>query len=241
MGGHQATARFDVGTERGDLPVIEAGGALHLVASGLALPQAYNTFVPAAAFYGIRQGKIVGVPTGGPDSEATMINTQLLREVGLDPSYDKLKSWTWEDFDAAADRLTVRNGTEVQRAGYRMKVPDGRHLAVWMYSQGGSLYNKDYTGLAVNNEQGVRAPDHLLMLFNGKRVSAGLGGALLDLFYQGRAAMVQVNASDMQPKRLRAPQWKAVLKDLPQLQRAFDVATVGGEPRGCASTRWRRR
>ena len=70
----------------------------------------------------------------------------------------------------------MRRGTEVERAGYQVKVPDGRHLAVWMYSQGGSLYNKDYTGLAVNNEQGVRALEHLLLLLNGKRVSAGLGG-----------------------------------------------------------------
>jgi ABC-type glycerol-3-phosphate transport system substrate-binding protein len=265
---------------------------------------AYNKFVPAAAFYGIRQGKIAGVPTGGPDSEVTLVNTRHFKEAGLDPSYDKLKSWTWEDFDTAADKLTVRSGTDVQRAGYQVKVPDGRHLAVWMYSQGGALYNKDYTGLAVDNEQGVRALDHLLLLLNGKRVSNGLGGNLLDLFYQGRAAMVQVNASDMQPTRLRAPQiqfdifayprhpqggkyatatwinmhtipkgtkildqaweflvwyasldgvlkrlemlnsysprldlvetplWKAVLKDFPQLQRAFDVATVGGERPG---------
>ena len=139
----------------------------------------------------MRQGKIAGVPSGGPDSEVTLINTQYFREAGLDPSYDRLKNWTWEDFDAAAERLTVRRGTEVERAGYQVKVPDGRHLAVWMYSQGGSLYNKDYTGLAVNNEQGVRALEHLLLLLNGKRVSAGLGGNLTNLFLEGKAAMVQ--------------------------------------------------
>jgi len=233
-----------------------------------------------------------------------MINTQFFREVGLDPSYDKLKNWTWEDFDAAAEKLTVRSGTDIQRAGYQVKIPDGRHMAAWMYSQGGKLYNKDNTGLDVNNEMGARVLDHLLSLLNGKRVSNGLGGSLLNLFYQGKAAMVQVNASDMQPTRLRAPeiqfdivayprhpqggkyatatwinmhtipkgtkildqsweflawyaslevvlkrlemlnsysprldlvetpQWKAVLKDFPQLQRAFDVATVGGERPG---------
>lgn len=31
---------------------------------------------------------------------------------------------------------------------------------------------------------------------------------------------------------VETPQWKAVLKDFPQLQRAFDVATVGGERPG---------
>ena len=166
---------------------------------------AYSKFVPAAAFYGIRQGKIAGVPTGGPDSEVTLVNTRHFREAGLDPSYDKLKAWTWEDFDAAADKLTVRGGTEVQRAGYQVKVPDGRHLAVWMYSQGGSLYNKDYTGLAVNNEQGVRALEHLLLLLNGKRVSNGLGGALTDLFLQGKATMAQGGNWQVQELKLKNP------------------------------------
>jgi multiple sugar transport system substrate-binding protein len=187
---------------------------------------AYSKFVPAAAFYGIRQGKIAGVPTGGPDSEVTLVNTRHFREGGLDPSYDKLKSWTWEDFDAAADKLTVRSGTEVQRAGYQVKVPDGRHLAVWMYSQGGKLYNKDYTGLEVDNEQGTRALDHLLLLLNGKRTSAGLGGNLLDLFLSGQAAMVQGgnwNANDI---RRRNPQFPFDMMAYPRHPRSGKYATA---------------
>ena len=273
---------------------------------------AYSKFVPASAFYGMRQGKIAGVPSGGPDSEVTLINTQYFREAGLDPSYDRLKNWTWEDFDAAAERLTVRRGTEIERAGYQVKVPDGRHLAVWMYSQGGSLYNKDYTGLAVNNEQGVRALEHLLLLLNGKRVSAGLGGSLTNLFLEGKAAMAQGGNWQVQELQLKnpqlqfdmiayprapqggkyatatwvnmttlprgaqrtdqgwefltwdaslegalkrlerlnqygprldffeSPQWKARIKETPQLQRTQDVAAAGGSAPGCASTRWKR-
>jgi ABC-type glycerol-3-phosphate transport system substrate-binding protein len=265
---------------------------------------AYSKFVPAAAFYGIRQGKIAGVPTGGPDSEVTLVNAQHFKEAGLDPSYDRLKSWTWEDFDTAADKLTVRRGTDVERAGYQVKVPDGRHLAVWMYSQGGSLYNKEHTGLDVNNEMGVRVLEHLLLLLNGKRVSNGLGGALTDLFLQGKATMVQGGNWQVQELKLKNPElefdmiaypkhprggkyatatwvnmttipkatkrldqawefvawhaalpaalkrlevlnqygprldffasaeWKARVKDVPQLQRTQDVAAVGGERPG---------
>jgi multiple sugar transport system substrate-binding protein len=264
----------------------------------------YSRFVPAAAFYGVRQGKVAGIPWQGPDSEVTLVNTQHFREAGLDPSYDKLKNWTWEDLDVAADKLTVRRGGEVERAGYQVKVPDGRHLAVWMYSQGGSLYNKDYTGLAVNNEQGVRALDHLLLLLNGKRVSKGLGGNLTNLFLTGEATMVQAGNWNVSEVRLKAPQlqfdliayprhpaggkyatatwvnmvtipkaagrpdqawefvswyaslegalkrletlnlysprldffetaeWKARVKETPQLQRTQDVAVVGGERPG---------
>jgi ABC-type glycerol-3-phosphate transport system substrate-binding protein len=187
---------------------------------------AYDKFVPASAFYGIRQGKIAGIPTGGPDSETTLINTQYFREAGLDPDHDKLKGWTWEDFDAAAEKLTVRSGTEVQRAGYQVKVPDGRHLAVWMYSQGGRLYNKDYTGLEVDNEQGTRALDHLLLLLNGKRVSNGLGGNLLDLFLSGQAAMVQGgnwNANDI---RRRNPRFEFDMFAYPRHPRAGKYATA---------------
>jgi multiple sugar transport system substrate-binding protein len=265
---------------------------------------ALNKFVPASAFYAVRQGKMAGVPTGGPDSEVTLVNTRHFREAGLDPSYDKLKAWTWEDFDTAADKLTVRRGTDVERAGYQVKIPDGRHLAVWMYSQGGSLYNKDYTALDVNNEQGVRAMEHLLLLLNGKRVSNGLGGALTDLFLQGKATMAQGGNWQVQELKLknpelefdmiaypRAPQggkyatatwvnmetmpkgtkhpeqawefltwhaalpaalkrlevlsqygprldffesaeWKARVKEIPQLQRTQDIAAVGGERPG---------
>jgi multiple sugar transport system substrate-binding protein len=90
---------------------------------------AHDKFVAAAAFYGIRQGKIAGVPTGGgPDSEVTLVNTWHFKEAGLDPSYDKLKNWTWNDFDAAAEKLTRRSGNTVERAGYQVKLPDGRHL-----------------------------------------------------------------------------------------------------------------
>jgi ABC-type glycerol-3-phosphate transport system substrate-binding protein len=168
---------------------------------------AYAKFVPAAAFYGIRQGKIAGVPTGGPDSEVTLLNTRHFQEAGLDPSYEKLKSWTWDDFDAAADRLTQRQGGDVARAGYQVKVPDGRYLAVWMYSQGGSLYNKDHNGLAVNNEQGVRVFEHLLSLLNGKRTSLPLGaGDLTTLFVQGQVTMVQGGNWQVQELKLKNPQ-----------------------------------
>jgi ABC-type glycerol-3-phosphate transport system substrate-binding protein len=146
------------------------------------------------------------VPTGGPDSEITLVNTQYFREAGLDPSYDKLKAWTWDDFDLAADKLAVRRGGTVERAGYQVKIPDGRHLAVWMYSQGGRLYNKDYTGLEVDNERGARVFEHLLLLLNGKQVSNGLGGSLTNLFLEGKAAMVQGGNWQVAELRLKNPQ-----------------------------------
>jgi ABC-type glycerol-3-phosphate transport system substrate-binding protein len=187
---------------------------------------AYSKFVPAAAFYGIRQGKIAGVPTGGPDSEVTLVNTRHFREAGLDPSYDKLKGWTWDDFDEAAEKLTKRSGATIDRAGYQVKVPDGRHLAVWMYSQGGTLYNKDYTGLAVDNEQGVRVFEHLLFLLNGKRVSNGLGGALTDLFLQGKATMVQGGNWQVQELKLKNPQLEFDMIAYPKHPRGGKYATA---------------
>ncbi|MBI3970747.1 MAG: extracellular solute-binding protein [Chloroflexi bacterium] len=187
---------------------------------------AYNKFVPASSFYGIRQGKIAGVPTGGPDSEVTLVNTQYFREVGLDPSYDKLKNWTWDDFDAAAEKLTIRRGDTVERAGYQVKVPDGRHMAVWMYSQGGKLYAKDYTGLDVNNELGVRALEHLLLLLNGKRVSNGLGGSLTNLFLQGNAVMVQGGNWQVPELRLKNPQLQFDMIAYPKHPRGGKYATA---------------
>ncbi|HEX2035364.1 MAG TPA: extracellular solute-binding protein [Chloroflexota bacterium] len=187
---------------------------------------AYSKFVPASAFYGMRQGKIAGVPTGGPDSEVTLVNTQYFQEAGLDPSYEKLKAWTWDDFDLAADKLTVRRGGTVERAGYQVKVPDGRHLAVWMYSQGGRLYNKDYTGLEVNNEQGVRVFEHLLLLLNGKQVSLPLGANLTNTFLEGRAAMVQGGNWQVTELRLKNPQLQFDMIAYPRHPRGGQYATA---------------
>jgi ABC-type glycerol-3-phosphate transport system substrate-binding protein len=153
---------------------------------------AMDKFIPASSFYAVRQGKIAGIPMEGPDSEVTLYNTDHFREVGLDPSYDRVKNWTWEDFDQAAMRLTVRRGAEVERPGYTVKVPDGRYFACWMYSQGGLFYKRDYTGLDVNNEKGVNVFAHLLDLLEGKRVSTPITVTNhFDLFLEGRAAMVQ--------------------------------------------------
>src|SRR5919108_356253 len=187
---------------------------------------AYGKFVPASAFYGIRQGKIAGIPTGGPDSEVTLINTQYFREAGLDPSYDRLKNWTWDDFEAAAEKLTKRSAGTVERAGYQVKIPDGRHMAVWMYSQGGRLYSQDYTGLAVDNEQGVRVFEHLLLLLNGKQVSNGLGGSLTNLFLEGKAAMVQGGNWQVQELRLKNPQLEFDMIAYPRHPRGGKYATA---------------
>lgn len=186
----------------------------------------YSRFVPASAFYGIRQGKIAGIPTGGPDSEVTLVNTQQFREVGLDPSYDKLKNWTWDDFAAAAEKLTVRRGADVERAGYQVKIPDGRHMACWMYSQGGTLYNQPHTALDVNNEQGVRVFEHLLLLLNGKRVSRGLGGNLTNLFLAGEATMVQGGNWQVQDLRLKNPQLQFDMIAYPRHPRGGKYATA---------------
>ena len=94
----------------------------------------------------------------------------------------------------------------MERAGYQVKVPDGRHMAVWMYSQGGRLYNKDYTGLEVNNELGGRVLEHLLHLLNGKQVSNSLGGNLTNLFLEGKATMVQGGNWQVQELQLKNPQ-----------------------------------
>lgn len=186
----------------------------------------FSKFAPAAAFYGIRQGKAAGIPWQGPDSEVTLLNTQHFREAGLDPSYDKLKSWTWDDFVTAAEKLTVRQGNDVTRAGYQVKVPDGRHLAVWMYSQGGRLYNKDYTGLEVNNEMGTRVFEHLLLLLDGKRTSKGLGGSLTNMFLAGEATMVQAGNWQVSEIRLKGPQIQFDMIAYPRHPRSGKYATA---------------
>ena len=139
---------------------------------------AYSKFVPASAFYGIRQGKIAGVPTGGPDSEVTLVNTQYFREAGLDPSYDKLKAWTWEDFDTAADSGSPCAGRHGGRAGRVPGQGPGRAAPGGVDVQPGREPLQQGLHRAGGEQRaGGAGPGAPPALLNGKRVSNGLGGS----------------------------------------------------------------
>lgn len=98
--------------------------------------------------------------------------------------------------------------------------------AFYGISQGGRLYNKDYTELEVNNELGARVFEIILLLLNGKRVSKGPGGRLTNLFLAGEAAMVQAGNWQVSELRRKAPQLQFDMMAYPRHPRSGKYATA---------------
>lgn len=85
-----------------------------------------------AGFYPafLRNGQIGGHTWGVPFQRSTIVmywNKDAFREVGLDPEHAPA---TWEEMVSAAQRLTKRNGNDVNRWG--IQIP-GTGFAYWLY------------------------------------------------------------------------------------------------------------
>jgi multiple sugar transport system substrate-binding protein len=98
--------------------------------------------------------KIVGVPAL-VDNLAIVYNKQLFKEAGVAPPTPQ---WTWDDFRAAAKRLT-----DPSKKQYGWLIPaDGTEDTVWHYDAmlweaGGDILNADNTQAAFDSAAGVKA------------------------------------------------------------------------------------
>ena len=98
--------------------------------------------------------KIVGVPAL-VDNLAIVYNKTLFKEAGVAPP---TADWTWDDFRAAAKKLT-----DPSKKQYGWLIPaDGSEDTVWHYDAmlweaGGDILNSDNTEAAFNSDAGVEA------------------------------------------------------------------------------------
>jgi multiple sugar transport system substrate-binding protein len=98
--------------------------------------------------------KIVGVPAL-VDNLAIVYNKKLFADAGVAPP---TPTWTWDDFRAAAAKLT-----DASKGQYGWLIPaDGSEDTVWHYlpmlwEAGGNILNSDNTKAAFNSEAGVKA------------------------------------------------------------------------------------
>ena len=98
--------------------------------------------------------KIVGVPAL-VDNLAIVYNKKLFKDAGVSPPTPE---WTWDDFRAAAKKLT-----DPSKKQYGWLIPaDGSEDTVWHYDAmlweaGGDILNSDNTEAAFNSDAGVEA------------------------------------------------------------------------------------
>jgi multiple sugar transport system substrate-binding protein len=140
--------------------------------------------------------KIVGVPAL-VDNLALVYNKELFAAAGVpEPTAD----WTWDDFRAAAQKLT---DSSKKQFGWAY-VADGSEDTVWrfdtlLWQAGGDVLTPDGTQAAFNSEAGVKAAtllqqmatvDHSVYLDNGN-------GNYANLFNSGKIAMLFTGPWDL--------------------------------------------
>ncbi len=145
----------------------------------------------ATSAYRSKDGKFYGVPWEGPDSSIIAINSTLFEEAGYDPQGADIK--TWDDFVAAAQALTKRDGDEITQAGYLAQ--SNRSIETfnsWLVSNGGAMSDESFSAATFNNEQGLQVLQLQLALLNEHKVSFPISPDRQDqqLFVQGKAAMI---------------------------------------------------
>jgi multiple sugar transport system substrate-binding protein len=141
--------------------------------------------------YRSKDGTFYGVPWEGPDSGIIAINSKLAQEAGLDPKGADIK--TWDDFVNAAQAMTKTEGDEVTQAGFLAS--DFSYIemfASWLYANGGTLSNDDFTEPTFNTEAGQAVLQKEYDLLNTQKVSFPVSADRLDsqLFMQGKAGMI---------------------------------------------------
>ncbi|MCE7983534.1 MAG: extracellular solute-binding protein [Caldilinea sp. CFX5] len=145
----------------------------------------------ATNMYRSKNGKYYGVPWEGPDSSIIAVNSNLLKEVGLDPQGADIK--TWDDFVEAAKALTKRDGDEITQAGYL--IPDHRYIEFfnsWLVSNGGAMHDEDFAAATFNDDKGLQVLEMQLALLNEHKVSFPIAPERQDeqLFLQGKVGMI---------------------------------------------------
>jgi ABC-type glycerol-3-phosphate transport system substrate-binding protein len=131
-----------------------------------------DQFFAAAKTYTQQAGHTFGVATEGPAGYALAYNLDHFKEVGLAPA--ATASWTWQEFADAAAKLTKRSGDTITQSGWLGAAGSVEYFCDWLYSDGGTFYNPDYTGVAFDDGRGAAVLQFMSDMLNKNRVSATL-------------------------------------------------------------------
>ncbi len=149
-------------------------------------------FMPGALAYNQKQGDVYGIPVEGPDSYTLNYNRDMFLEAGIDPSFESVMAWTWDDWRENAKKLTKRNAAgEIEQAGFLVTVPHGGSLAALLKGAGGGYYNEDQSALQLSDGKTKAVIELLLAMLNEDKSSPPLSAERQDfvMFCQDKAAM----------------------------------------------------
>ena len=147
---------------------------------------AKDDYFPASWSTCVYQGRVYGLPyLSAP--RVLLYRKDLLRAAGFDHPPD-----TWEELAAAAQRMTVREGTTTKQAG--MNLPVSWQLFVeFLWENGGQVFSDDGRRSMLNSPEAAEALQFYVDLYNKYRVCPTAGmpqiGGSVPVFASQKAAM----------------------------------------------------
>lgn len=117
-----------------------------------------DEFIPIAQDKMVVDGKIYGLSSCNTVA-VLFYNREIFDKAGLPyPPSDPDKAWSWNEFVDIAKQLTiVKNGKTVQYGIYGFKTSWGWAEPLMVKSNGGEVFNKDYTELLLDSPQAKEA------------------------------------------------------------------------------------
>ncbi|MBN9389070.1 MAG: ABC transporter substrate-binding protein [Chloroflexi bacterium] len=179
-------------------------------------------------------GKHYSVPIRG-DARLIAYRTDLFTEVGLDPAKPPTN---WQEFTAAAQKLTKKSGSRIDRSGFLFSTTADQGLQqvflTFLTEAGGSQMNADLTKLTWNSPEGVKALQYMIDTYNGPNaVATGLGenyGSLApnqQPLVTGRTAMAIVDPGTLGAIRTASPDIYSKIAVMPPLKDVKQTAFGG--------------
>jgi multiple sugar transport system substrate-binding protein len=179
-------------------------------------------------------GKRYSVPIRG-DARLIAYRTDLFTEVGLDPAKPPTN---WQEFTAAAQKLTKKSGSRIDRSGFLFLTTADAGLQqvflTFLTQAGGSQMNADLTKLTWNSPEGVKALQYMIDTYNGPNaVATGLGENYSSLapnqnpLVTGRAAMEMVSPDVLGAIRAANPDIYSKIAVMPPLKEVKQTAFGG--------------
>ncbi len=194
QGGHPPDITYQYGSS---MPQIaKAPGIVDLTQWVKSPELGWNDFIPGARSAATVDGKVMGVPAL-TDNLALVYNKKLFDEAHL--AYPTA-TWTWDDFRAAAKKLTIASKHQF---GFSYPA-DGSEDTVWHYvpmlwQNGGAILSKDNKTAAFDSPQGVQALEVLRgMAVDDKSVYLDIQNSqYTGLFNNGKIGMLVTGPWDL--------------------------------------------
>jgi len=195
--GTKIRAAAAAGEEACDLFWAEAGGQLRPIMDGLLAPLDdalagaglnWADFIPGRLDEARFKGKIWLMPTDH-STFGVLLNGAQVEEAGLDVSNPPQ---TGEEFLEWADKLTVREGDKITRAGFNLTGSGDGILPDWSiiaHQLGAKMWNEDFTKANVTSQACVEAAQFLLDCFDKYKISTRDTAERYKTFAEGAASM----------------------------------------------------